>query len=68
MKIDLEKLAREAAAFSGLTPEQAPGLQLMFELVEREAFRDGVLAGRRESTVHDPGKLHETYAAILVIP
>jgi hypothetical protein len=63
MKIDLEKLARDAAAFSGLTPEQAPGLQLMFELVEREAFCDGVRTGRSSSFATDPGAMHETYAA-----
>lgn len=63
MKLDLGRLAREAAAFSGLTPEQVPGLQLLFSMVEREAFCDGVRTGRSSSFATDPAEMHEAYAA-----
>lgn len=61
MKLDLEKLASEVAAFAGLKPEQSAGLAILFLIVEREAYRDGVLAGRERSYAEDPGKMHESY-------
>lgn len=63
MKLNLGKLASEAAAFSGLSPEQVPGLELLFGIVEREAFCDGVRLGRSSSFATDPALMHDTYAA-----
>lgn len=41
MKMNLETLALAAAEFCGLKPNQAPGLAVLFVMIEREAFRDG---------------------------
>jgi len=63
MKIDCDALAMKAAKFGGLRDAQADGLAVLFKMIEREAFCDGVRHGRTESFAIEPAALHERYAS-----
>lgn len=62
MKMDIDALARAAAGLAGLRPEQIPGLALLFGMVAREAFCEGVRLGRKSLYGADPMELHDLYA------
>lgn len=64
MKINLEQFAEKCAEFAGL-PSKARGLAELFRIVEREAFCDGVRAGRSSSLALDPAEMHDVYAKAL---
>ena len=60
MKMDLKAFAESAAIFSG-QQSKAAGLAALFRVVEREAFADGVKAGRTQSYAKDALALHDEY-------
>lgn len=68
MKTNIEALALAAINFCGLTEARAPGLAVLFAMVEREAFCDGVRLGREASFATDPAIMHERYSAGASMP
>lgn len=59
MKLDLDRLAHQAAALGGLTRGQVGGLAMLFAMVEMEAFRDGY---RAAGGMVNPDGPYRTYA------
>lgn len=60
MKLDIDALAASAAELAGLKPSQAPGLAVLFRMVQREAFCDGARAGRGNYG-QDPDEQYREY-------
>jgi len=63
LKLDLDELGRNVAALAGLGQSQARAFTTLFGLVEKQAFCDGVLAGRSGSYAKDPERLYLDFVA-----
>ena len=59
MKVNIEALAEKAVKFGGLRESQAAGLAVLFRVVERAAFCDGVQRGRSGSFAQDPSLVYD---------
>ena len=59
MKVNIEALAEHVVKLASMRDSQAPGLAVLFRVVERAAFCDGVERGRSGSYANDPGVVYD---------
>lgn len=62
VKVDLQELARTVCEFGGMKPSQAPGLAVLFGIVERAAFCDAIRIARTDYFSRDPDQMYRDYA------